>query len=289
MSALYLRRFLRRVIIVNSGDPRAAWIPRSHNVLGFRAGISGEGILRLLEEQVDDVGVDRETGRFQVFRKGVRGFRLVSQGMEFTARKVVLATGMQDVQPLIDNLLRLRQEGLLRYCPVCDAYEYRDQKIAVLAQDEHGLKTSLFLTGFAKRLDVVWPGSQPVPRSLSGICKKKNVEIHKGDLVSIDERDRGRAGLTLSVRKKDGRLIRFDSYVCYVALGVVVQDFAFRHLNGLERSPDGFLIADTHQRLSIPGLYAVGDCVQGLAQISVASGQAAVAATAIHNELRAED
>ena len=36
---------------------------------------------------------------------------------------------------------------------------------------------------------------------------------------------------------------------------------------------------------TVPGLYAAGDLVQGLAQISVAMGHAAIAATAIHNRL----
>ncbi|SNS87210.1 hypothetical protein SAMN06265795_10856 [Noviherbaspirillum humi] len=38
---------------------------------------------------------------------------------------------------------------------------------------------------------------------------------------------------------------------------------------------------------SVPGLYAAGDVVSGLNQIAVATGQAAIAATAIHNSLQA--
>ncbi len=37
---------------------------------------------------------------------------------------------------------------------------------------------------------------------------------------------------------------------------------------------------------SLPGLYAIGDVVNGLSQISVASGHAAVSDTAIHHLLR---
>jgi thioredoxin reductase (NADPH) len=45
------------------------------------------------------------------------------------------------------------------------------------------------------------------------------------------------------------------------------------------------LIVDDHQRTSVPGLYAVGDVVQGLTQIGVAMGQAAVAASTINSSL----
>jgi thioredoxin reductase (NADPH) len=47
----------------------------------------------------------------------------------------------------------------------------------------------------------------------------------------------------------------------------------------------GEIIVNRHMQTSVPGLFAAGDCVSGLHQISVATGQAAVAATAIHNYL----
>jgi thioredoxin reductase (NADPH) len=45
------------------------------------------------------------------------------------------------------------------------------------------------------------------------------------------------------------------------------------------------LHVDDHQQTSIDGLYAIGDVVSALNQISVAVGHAAVAATTIHNRL----
>jgi thioredoxin reductase (NADPH) len=45
------------------------------------------------------------------------------------------------------------------------------------------------------------------------------------------------------------------------------------------------LWVDAHQRTSIPGIYAAGDVVHALNQMSVAVAHAATAATAIHNAL----
>ncbi|WP_281255021.1 FAD-dependent oxidoreductase [Noviherbaspirillum humi] len=50
---------------------------------------------------------------------------------------------------------------------------------------------------------------------------------------------------------------------------------------------DGNIRVDDHMHTSVPGLYAAGDVVSGLNQIAVATGQAAIAATAIHNSLQA--
>jgi thioredoxin reductase (NADPH) len=55
---------------------------------------------------------------------------------------------------------------------------------------------------------------------------------------------------------------------------------------GARTAPDcAELLVDEHQRTSVPGLYAVGDVVRGLNQISVAMGQGAVAATNMHATL----
>ncbi|MBX3478259.1 MAG: hypothetical protein KF910_11665 [Brevundimonas sp.] len=43
------------------------------------------------------------------------------------------------------------------------------------------------------------------------------------------------------------------------------------------------------QTTSVPGLYAAGDVVRDLNRIAVATAEAAVAATAIHNRLREAD
>jgi thioredoxin reductase (NADPH) len=53
----------------------------------------------------------------------------------------------------------------------------------------------------------------------------------------------------------------------------------------VERDKDGIVRTNKHQRTSIQHLYAVGDIVNSLDQISVASGEAAIAATAIHKSL----
>ena len=42
---------------------------------------------------------------------------------------------------------------------------------------------------------------------------------------------------------------------------------------------------DSHQRTSVPGIYAAGDVVKGLDQISHAMGEGGVAATTIRNDL----
>ena len=54
---------------------------------------------------------------------------------------------------------------------------------------------------------------------------------------------------------------------------------------GADASIDGCLVVDDHQRTSVPGLYAAGDVVKGLDQISHAMGEGGVAAVTIRNDM----
>jgi thioredoxin reductase (NADPH) len=77
---------------------------------------------------------------------------------------------------------------------------------------------------------------------------------------------------------------RHDVDVLYPALGCNVRSELATHL-GARCNGEGNLQVDDHQQTTVPGLYAAGDVVTDLHQLSVASGHAAIAATAIHNNL----
>jgi thioredoxin reductase (NADPH) len=75
------------------------------------------------------------------------------------------------------------------------------------------------------------------------------------------------------------RIARFD--MIYPALGCEVRSDLASGL-GAAATEVGCLQVDEHQRTTVEGLYAAGDAVSDLHQISVATGHAAIAATHIH-------
>ena len=84
----------------------------------------------------------------------------------------------------------------------------------------------------------------------------------------------------------DGEAVEVDTL--YPALGSD-PNVALMHALGLRTDGDDCVMIDRHQRLGVRGLYAAGDIVTGLDQISVAMGHAAIAATTMHNDLRIRD
>jgi thioredoxin reductase (NADPH) len=287
VTALYLARFRRKVALIGDGKPRVLWGPRIRNLVGYDRGVSGRTLLKRLIRQIDRVGgVDWFHCRAKVSRipGPGGGFNVnFSTGECVTARTVVLATGITDKQPEIENVNELRRLALLKYCSICDGFEVRDHPIAVLAADDMGLQKALFLSAWTRNAVILVPKDfRPAPQRLREIrqARMKLVPTMRFSLEAI-ETPRGHA-LCVSV---GGKKRPFICSVAYVELGCEVNDDAFRDIRGIRRSKEGFIITTQEQRTSIPGLFAVGDCVNLLGQVGVAAGQAAVAATTIHNDL----
>jgi thioredoxin reductase (NADPH) len=282
VAALYLRRFRRRAVLFNHGRPRAWWGPRIHNLVGYHRGISGKLLLRRLERQLDQVGGlarNESEARVHPVRGGfeVRG----ASGVVTRARKVVLATGIEDAQPELENLAELRALGLLKYCSICDGYEIREQPIAVLARDDFGIQKALFLACWTRDIRVLVPPSLRLAPQRVREIREARARVMRCTRLRL----RPAKGLGGGVWVRADRHRPFLASVAYVELGCRVRDEAFAHLRKLRRTRDGFLVTTTEQRTSVPGLFAVGDCVNLLGQVSVAAGQAAVAATTLHNDL----
>jgi thioredoxin reductase (NADPH) len=83
-------------------------------------------------------------------------------------------------------------------------------------------------------------------------------------------------------RFANGEERAFD--VLYPALGCEVHSELASKL-GAKCTGPGLIEVDARQQTSVEGLYAAGDVVSDLHQLSVAEGHAAIAATAIHNRL----
>lgn len=167
--------------------------------------------------------------------------------------------------------------GLLRYCPVCDGYEVTDKAVGVIGVGTRSAQEAIFLRSFTRHVTVVSCENQHhLNQTQISQLQEIGIKLEPGPVTSIEIAD------DFLVVNTPGARLRFASV--YPALGSDVRsDLALRLGAGL--SPEGCVTVDAHQRTTVGGLYAAGDVVHGLDQISHAMGQATVAATAIRNDL----
>lgn len=279
-AAIYLARYLRSVTIVDAGGSRALWIPVSHNHAGFPDGVSGPDLLRRMRQQAQQFGariIEAKVDR--VVRSG-DGFVATIDDVERSARTILLATGTTNHRPeMLDDATHdaAVAAGLLRYCPVCDAFEVRDRSIAVLGSDAHGAAEARFLRRYSDRVTLLAARFVDLDAAARAALQADGIELVETPVAQVRfETDQ------VQVALNDGRTLAFDTL--YPALGSHANARLATEL-GIGVGADGCIMIDAHMATSIAGIWAAGDAVVGLDQMSVAMGQAAIASTAIHRWL----
>ncbi|PUT43023.1 NAD(P)/FAD-dependent oxidoreductase [Legionella taurinensis] len=274
-AALYLARFRRDFKIFDSGESRAALIPVSHNYPAFVEGVAGVRLLALLKAQLACYETTVTTEKVRQLKKKDGSFEVFTDSACYLASTVLLATGVIDISPDLPHTEKAIAEGLLRYCPVCDAYEVKNKRIGVIVQDRKGLNEALFVRHYSDDVLVLTQKSTVLTDYDKRRMRQAGIRLLSQPDIHLDFKHR-------SIEIQAEPTLRIDTL--YAALGTIQQNKLALDLGARENKGD--LLVNRHQETSVPGLYAAGDITAGLNQLVVAQGQAAIAATDIHNRLK---
>jgi thioredoxin reductase (NADPH) len=277
-AATYLGRFRRSVVLVDSGESRVNRIPLSRNIPGFPDGISGQDFLARMRDQAGKYGATLLEGQVNRIAPTGDGFTLLSTCGEWVARTVLLATGVHVVDPPVEELAAAVERGLIRYCPICDGYEAIGSRVAVLGGRPHAIEEAHFLRHYVSDLTFVCIGGGAFPTT-EAIAKARaaGIDVEESTCIGM-----AIVGDAVELHLENDASASFD--IVYPCLGTEPRsDLAM--MIGAAISVKGELLTDKHQQTNIPGIYAAGDVLRGLDQVASACGQAAIAATAIHNTL----
>ena len=279
-AAIYLGRFRRKVLVIDSGESRVWRIPKTHNHPGFPGGIEGPELLKRIRAQAEDYGAEFRKGQVtELTREEGGGFRISFDGETLHASFVLLATGVVDNDPELPGVERAIDRGLLRICPICDAYEVIDKKIGIIGGGSKAAAEALFLRTYSDDVTLIHNRDEAslTPEDRRNLQEAK-IALIESSIGRVDIENNAIEAFDLG-----GTEHRFDTV--YSALGSTSQSKLARDL-GATANAEGCLNVTDHQETSVDGLYAAGDLVRGLNQISVAQGEGAIAATDIHNRLR---
>ena len=278
-AAIYLRRFRRDVAVFDKGRSRLGLIPVTHNFPGFPDGIQGHQLLENLHCQLGKYGGQVTEGEVSSLRREGDLFVAQSDAGEIRAHTVLVATGIVDAGLPIENWREAVAAGAVRLCPVCDGYDVLDKRIAIVCSANNPVGHALFMRTFSASV-TLFERDKDTPLDVAQRSKLDgaNVRYVAAPLLGISMSER----MSPVLHTRDGEDHHFD--VVYPMLGASARSELALSL-GAAAAECMRLVVDEHQCTTVPGLYAIGDVVKGLNQISVAAGQAAIAATAIHNKL----
>lgn len=278
-AAIYLARYRRRVAVIDAGNSRAALIPRSHNHPGYPDGIHGPELLEKMRVQMTRFGV-------AVMRDQVRGAVALHDGgfqvdgaITSLADAIILATGVQDRLPPITDALNHVREGLIRQCPVCDAYELTGKPVAVIGAGDCAAGEALFMSHYTPEVSLLTLGaSLAVGDDVASRLEDAGVRLID-DAIEAWSFAKGHVVVHFAA----GQSLRFAAV--YSGLGNDPRTQIAANL-GVGLAPDGRILTSPHQETSVPNVYAAGDVVTGLNQLAVAMAQGEIAASRIHSIVR---
>lgn len=274
-AATYLCRFLRSCLVLDAGDSRAKWIPESNNCPGFPNGVAGTELLRRMRAQAAGFGAHFEAVEVGAIEQRNDGFVLSAGVRSWRARCVILATGLADKLPDAPWVEDAVACGALRLCSICDAYEASDSRIGVYGPSDEIGPHGLFLRAYSEQVCLL-----PIDDGDGGDGMRAAIDagvrvLAPGGRLDFD-------GKRCSYRCPDGETFAFDSIYPFMGSHTSA---AIAAAAGAKLSESGEIIVDRDQMTNVRGLFAIGDVVSGLNQISVAVGQAAIAATRVHDML----
>ena len=278
-AAIYLARFHLDILVVDDGKGRAESIPCTHNHAGYPDGISGKELVRLMREQAQRYGARIKSDYVTRLDRTGDGFCAAWGSGSVEAKTVLLATGVKNRRPPMDEELHddALARGLIRYCPICDGYEVTDKTVGVIGSGSYGVAEAIFLRSYTPHVTLIAPDKAlQLTREDQDKLKAAQIDCVDGPAQAVAISDS-----CIVVDTAEGHYT-FDSV--YPALGSDTHNQLAEQV-GARLNEQGCIGVDAHQRTSVPGLYAAGDVVIGLDQISHAMGEGGVAATTIRNDL----
>ncbi|MEO8908703.1 MAG: NAD(P)/FAD-dependent oxidoreductase [Gemmatimonadaceae bacterium] len=278
-AALWLARYMHRVVVVDSGDPRN-WETRAINGYLSRLGVRPPELRALGREEGAKFGVEyiggivdeaiNETGELFAIR--------LREGTLIEAQRILLAIGIKDVWPDIPGLDRCYGETV-HVCPDCDGYETHDKNTVVVGKGRKAVGMALALTTWTRKIVICTNGEKPdMDEELLDQLKGLNIPVLDQPIVRVVSKS-----TEISAVDLEGGM-SLDCERLYFAIGQYPSDDLGAQL-GCKRDELGRLVIDERNHTSVKNVYAAGDIAPGPQTAIFAAASGAVAATAIHASL----
>ena len=281
-AALMLGRCLRQVVVCESGETRNA---RSRGIHGYltRDGTPPSDFLGLARADLARyASVQRRAALVTDATATPDGFEVrLEDGTRLASRTLLLATGVIDEIPPLEGLADLYGTSV-HHCPYCDAWEWRDQPIAVYGRGEAASGLALALSWWSPDVVLCTDGPPEIEPGHLGRLAARGIEVRETAVLRLEGRD--------------GRLER----VVFAGGATLPRRALFFAGGQRQRSPlarglgcrftaHGAVDTGQCEATDVPGLYVAGDASKEAQFVVVAAAEGTEAAMAIHKALLAEE
>ena len=271
-AALYVRRAGFTPLVIGRDSGALGQSHRIENYFGLEQPISGDELFRRGLAQVERLGIEVISDEVVSVRE-TNGFRVsTAAGRIASARTILLATGKRRNLPKNFNAQEFLGRGVSQ-CAQCDGFLMRNRALAVIGSGDHAVAELSHLRQLTDNLTLFTNGetitTDRFPKNLP-IVTERITELYANDL-----------GMLGGIRTEHED---YPIEGAFLAQGIASgSDFAIR----IGAIMDGENIrVDRNYQTNVPGLFAAGDCIGGILQISKAVSDGAIAGLSINEYLR---
>lgn len=278
-AALWLARYVHRVVVIDAGDPRN-WETRGINGILGTQGIRSPELRRQGRDDARRFGaefIDDMVSDVQNLNSERFNLTLANNG-KIAARRLLLAIGIRDVWPQIPGLGECYGETA-HVCPDCDGYETRGCKTVVVGSGRKAVGMALNLTTWTDQI-VICTNGKPAEMTQGYLDKLKalNIPVLEAEISRITSND----GEIRCMNLEAG--MQLDCQRLYFAIGQYPADDLGVQLK-CERDDEGHIVVDDKHHTSVLNVFAAGDIVPGPQLAIAAASDGAIAALSIHASL----
>lgn len=281
-AGIWLARYERSVVLVDSGDPRS-WETRGINGFLGMPKIKPPDLRASGREECRRYGVqliDQEVCTVKRNGDGAFGLEL-ADGRALFARRLLLAIGVKDVWPEIPGLAACYGESV-HVCPDCDGYEAKGKKTVVIGTGRRAVGMALALANWTDEIIICTNcGAEDLTAEMLERLQGLNIPVLCERVESISSTDSD-----VSCVQLEGGM-SLDCERIFFSLGQHPADDLGAQLE-CRRDQAGLIVVDEAQHTSVPDVYAAGDITPGPQLAVAAAAGGAVAALAIHRSLLPE-
>ncbi|MBI5668949.1 MAG: NAD(P)/FAD-dependent oxidoreductase [Chloroflexi bacterium] len=275
-AALYLARYKRRTALFDTRQGRAYWYQTNHNVLGFPGGIAARRLCELGRRQLADYPhVTIHEQRVNDIRMVGDTFVAIGPDEEWCGRAVIFCTGVVDHYPEFEGWQQYVGRSMF-WCITCDGYDSQGRRVVVVGNTNAAAAEALQLQRFTDQLTVLTNSRENhITLEFQERLRRARIPLLHDRIATV----RGRNGQFEALLTVDGRCLELDWL--FNQQGATPRSELAARL-GVALDAHGYILTDTEQKTTVPGVYAAGDVTRLYShQIVTAAhegGQAASAA-----------
>lgn len=251
-ASLYTKRAGKDTLIIYSGSSNLEKTEKIENYYGFENGISGKDLYEKGMSQAKNIGVEiKNEDVIKIEPIDNNCFNVQTSNGSYQAKAIIIAVGQRRKELDVEGVQKFEGKGV-SYCAICDGFFYRNKDVAVIGSGEYAISETNDLINLANKITILTNGEE-APE-----IRADNVQVITKNIKEITGESKPE-----SIVFEDGSSINTDGI--FIAQGGNGPTAIAKKLGLIIKNNK--IETDENMHTNINGVFACGDCTEGLLQV----------------------